>query len=137
MSTEVEVIEAGGRALAYVVRAGGPVERTRFLTPDSAPLQVGYVVYPKGGAVKPHAHLPIQRTLRGTGEVIIVQRGRCEVDVFDDARVRVATRTLGAQDIVIFLDGGHAFRMLEDTVLLEVKQGPYGGPAEKAHFDPA
>jgi hypothetical protein len=26
--------------------------------------------------------------------------------------------------------------MLEDTVLLEVKQGPYGGQAEKERFDP-
>jgi hypothetical protein len=34
------------------------------------------------------------------------------------------------------MTGGHGFRMLEDTVLLEVKQGPYGGQAEKSRFDP-
>jgi hypothetical protein len=30
--------------------------------------------------------------------------------------------------------GGHGFHMLEDTVLLEVKQGPYTGIDEKEHF---
>ena len=30
--------------------------------------------------------------------------------------------------------GGHGFRMIEDTVLFEIKQGPYGGPAEKERF---
>jgi hypothetical protein len=28
---------------------------------------------------------------------------------------------------VIFLDGGHGFEVLEDTKLIEVKQGPYPG----------
>jgi hypothetical protein len=35
---------------------------------------------------------------------------------------------------VIFVDGGHGFRILEDTVLLEVKQGPYTGLEEKEFF---
>jgi hypothetical protein len=30
--------------------------------------------------------------------------------------------------------GGHGFRMLENTVLLEVKQGPYTGIDEKRLF---
>ena len=30
--------------------------------------------------------------------------------------------------------GGHGFCMLEDTVLLEIKQGPYTGLEEKEHF---
>jgi hypothetical protein len=37
-------------------------------------------------------------------------------------------------DVVVLLDGGHGFRMLEDTVLLEIKQGPYSGLGEKEQF---
>src|SRR5262245_45378158 len=29
---------------------------------------------------------------------------------------------------------GHGFRMLDDTVFLEVKQGPYRGPDERLRF---
>ena len=35
---------------------------------------------------------------------------------------------------MLMISGGHGFRMLEDTVLFEVKQGPYTGLDEKKWF---
>jgi hypothetical protein len=35
---------------------------------------------------------------------------------------------------MLMVAGGHGFRMLEDTVILEVKQGPYTGEDEKERF---
>ena len=65
----------------------------------------------------------------------MIERGRCEVDVYGEDRQVVATRELRAGDILIAVAGGHGFRVLEDTVLLEVKQGPYpGGAADKERF---
>ena len=53
----------------------------------------------------------------------------------DTTSSTVTTRVLGAGDIVIAVNGGHGFRVLEDLVLLEVKQGPYpGGGADKERF---
>ena len=49
------------------------------------------------------------------------------MDVYDDDRDVVATHELGAGDVILMVGGGHGFRMLEDTTLLEVKQGPYTG----------
>ena len=72
--------------------------------------------------------------IRGTSEVLIVRRGRCEVDIYNDERQIVATRELRLGDVMIMVGGGHGFRMLEDTVLLEVKQGPYTGVDEKERF---
>jgi hypothetical protein len=46
----------------------------------------------------------------------------------------VASRELAAGSIVLLLGGGHGFRMMEDTVLFEVKQGPYAGDKDKARF---
>jgi hypothetical protein len=56
------------------------------------------------------------------------------VDLFDDARNFVATRELRTGDAILLVSGGHGFRMLEDTVLAEVKQGPYIGLAEKERY---
>ena len=70
----------------------------------------------------------------GTSEVVIVKSGRCEVDIYDDDHQLIATRELGPGDIMLMVSGGHGFRMLEDTVLLEIKQGPYPGLDEKEHF---
>jgi uncharacterized protein YjlB len=70
----------------------------------------------------------------GTSEVLVVRRGKCEVDFFDDDRQLVATRELEAGDVMLMVGGGHGFRMLEDTVFLELKQGPYLGLDEKELF---
>ncbi|HEX9483163.1 MAG TPA: hypothetical protein VF929_01235 [Gemmatimonadaceae bacterium] len=130
----VEQITSSGRPLAYIIRAPFAPAATTFVTPSELTQQVGFVVYPAGGEIRRHVHLPLERHLVGTSEVILVRRGRCELDVYDDARNLVATRELRAGDLMLMMGGGHGFRMLEDTVLLEVKQGPYTGLAEKALF---
>lgn len=128
------MIADNGAVLAYIARGGSLPLETTFLTPDDCNLQVGHVVYPSGGEIARHIHLPIERRLVGTTEVLLVQQGRCEVDVYSDERRVVATCELRAGDILIAVAGGHGFRVLEDTVLLEIKQGPYPRGAEKERF---
>ncbi len=124
-----------GRVLAYVVRREAALERTTFLTPADCPLQVGYVVYGAGQEIARHLHRPVERHIVGTAEVLVVERGRCEVDVYAEDRRLVGTRELRAGDVLIAVAGGHGFRLLEDTVLLEVKQGPFvGDAASKERF---
>lgn len=129
-----EWIEAGGLRLALVVRRAWRPERTTFLTDAEDLLQAGGVVYPKGGVVTPHDHRPLERRLGRTSEALLVWRGRCEIDLYDEARRKVAVRTLEEGDLILLLSGGHGFRMLEDTVLFEIKQGPYTGIDEKERF---
>ena len=131
----LETIACDGQVLAYLARGGGESpDRTTFLTPDDCNLQVGHVVYPAGSEIARHMHLSIERHIVGTTEVLIVERGRCSVDVYAEDRRVVATRELVAGDILIAVGGGHGFRVLEDTVLLEIKQGPYPGGREKERF---
>ncbi len=130
----MEIIADGDRALAYIVRASFVPPGTTFVTPPEFTQQVGFVVYPEGGTVPRHHHLPLERAITGTPEVIVVRSGRCLLDVYSDAQQLVASLELGAGDVMIMIGGGHGFRMLEDTVLLEVKQGPYTGLSEKVTF---
>jgi uncharacterized protein with PhoU and TrkA domain len=130
----IEEITAAGRTLAVIIRAQVSPSNTTFLTPPEYKQQVGFVVYPAGGVVDRHTHVPLERHIVGTSEVIVVRSGRCELDVYDDDHTLVATRALDNGDIMLMVGGGHGFRMLEDTVLLEVKQGPYTGIDEKERF---
>jgi len=131
----IETIADAGVVLAYIARSAGLPAATTFLTPVECNLQVGHVVYPAGGEIPRHAHLPVERRLVGTTEVLVIEQGRCEVDVYSGDRRLVATRELRRGDILISVGGGHRFRVLEDLVLLEVKQGPYPGKsAEKELF---
>jgi hypothetical protein len=129
-----ERITADGKTLAYLVRAEADPEETTFITPPELNLQAGFVVYPAGGEVASHVHLPLERSIVGTCEVLLVREGRCEVDIYDEARQLAATRELKAGDMILLAGGGHGLRMSEDTVLLEIKQGPYLEKNEKDRF---
>ena len=130
----VEHILFEGKPLAYIVRSEIAPKKTTFLTPSDFKQQVGFVVYPKGGEIQRHVHRPLERHLIGTSEVIVVRQGRCEIDIYNNQRQLVATEQLREGDILLMVDGGHGFRMLEDTVFLEIKQGPYTGLDDKERF---
>ncbi len=130
----LEKIAWQGHDLTYIIRAQVSPEKTTFLTPQEFKQQVGFVVYPAGGEVKRHLHLPLERHLIGTSEVLIVRQGRCLMDIYNDERELVVTRELKTGDVMLMVGGGHGFRMLEDTVFLEVKQGPFLPVVEKEHF---
>ena len=117
-----------------IVRAEPVPEETTFYTPRHFTLQVGKIVYPAGSEIPRHAHRPVIRHLAGTAEVLLVQKGRMLVDLYADDHALLCTREVGLGDVVILLSAGHGFRLLEDTVLLEIKQGPYGGLHEKELF---
>lgn len=131
---KVDRIENEGQLLAIVVRAAELPSETTFVTPSESILQVGYVVRSAGGVVERHVHKPLQRTVVGTPEVLVVSSGACEVDVYTPDRRLVTTKVLQTGDVLVMTGGGHGFRMTEDTVLFEVKQGPYPGVDEKERF---
>jgi hypothetical protein len=133
----VERIELQDRLLGLIVRTGNSPDRTTFLTESTLPFQAGFVVYGQGGAVAPHIHHPVERTLTTTSEVLIVRSGSCWVDFYDGSRQLAASRRLFAGDLVILYESGHGVRMPDEPcVLFEIKQGPYPGVDEKERFTP-
>jgi hypothetical protein len=132
----IEWIRDGEKAVALVLRAGHKPGETTFLTPPELTQQLGLIVYGAGSAIPAHFHRPAPRQLVGTSEVIVVRSGRCLVNFYSKERRLVATREMAPGDVVLIFDCGHGFRMLEDTVLLEIKQGPYAGVEERERFQP-
>lgn len=130
----VEIISDGDQPLAYFVNGDWMPQKSEFMTPDHFGQQIGMIVYGAGTAIQPHLHLPIVREVHGTTECIVVRKGSCDIDIYDQNKKLIASRALKAGDIVLLLGGGHGFRMTEDTILFEVKQGPYLGMADKARF---
>lgn len=130
----VECIRKDDELIAFIVRAEKTAADTEFITPNDVKQQVGFVVYPKGDEIKRHIHLPIKRELIGTSEVILVRKGLVEADLYTQDKDPVGTWTLKRGDLLLLVSGGHGFRCREDTILLEIKQGPYTGLIEKEHF---
>lgn len=123
-----------GSVLAYIIRADFSSDITSFVTPPEHNFQVGLVVHQQDSSIQSHFHRTIDRHISNTSEVLVVRKGRCEIDVFDGNKMLIETLQMNVGDVMVMVAGGHGFRMLEDTVLLEIKQGPYIGIEEKERF---
>lgn len=126
----VERIEWKGKVLATVLRRGYDEEGVNFITSQDNPLQLGVLKHQKGTRIKAHSHKNNPRVIRQIQEVLFVEYGKVEVEFFDDKEKRVAGRILNSGDSILLRSGGHGFNVLEDSKIIEIKQGPYYG-AEK------
>ncbi len=133
-AARTEAVSHRGRVVCMIVRAEPAPDETTFYTPYHFNVQVGKIVYPAGSEIPRHTHRSVIRYVVGTSEVLVVQKGRMIVDIYTDDHAFLCSREVGLGDVVVLLSAGHGFRLLEDTVLLEVKQGPYVGLQEKELF---
>jgi hypothetical protein len=131
----VETVMDGPVVIALVVRAGFDEPGTRFLTPPDFTQQLAVMKHPAGTRIRAHAHAPVRRRGVRTQEVVLIRKGRVRATLYSSRRERLCSPVLVEGDIILLCGGGHAFEMLEESVMVEVKQGPYDGPAEKIEFE--
>jgi hypothetical protein len=131
----IEFVKTNENVLTSIIirREYTPTQTTFVTSPDLAQ-QLGFVVYPAGGVIKRHIHKNVDRQNISSSEALIVREGKLEIDIFDTEKRLLVTRELCAGDMVLMVSGGHGFRILEAVVLLEIKLGPYAGPADKELF---
>jgi hypothetical protein len=132
----IEKIVYNNILLAVVIRTGYVKEGIEFFTPGDFSQQLGYMNRPKGYIIPPHVHKLVERKVTLTQEVLFVKTGRVRVDFYDDDKVYLESRELGAGDVILLAAGGHGFEILEQAEMIEVKQGPYCGDEDKVRFDP-
>jgi hypothetical protein len=122
--------------LALILRSSFKKEGIEFLTPNSYSQQLGYMGRHRGYVIAPHVHNPVAREVMYTKEVLFVKSGKVRVDFYDDEKNYLESRVLNTGDVLLLAFGGHGFQMLEDSEIIEVKQGPYAGDADKTRFSP-
>jgi len=70
-----------------------------------------------------------------TKEVLFIKSGKVRVDFYNDEQLYLQSRVLEQGDVILLSFGGHGFEMLEESEIIEVKQGPYAGETDKTRFD--
>lgn len=124
----MEEIKSDDRELiAIVVRKGFKKEGINFISKEDFPLQLGINSYKKNDKIKPHIHTKREIIVNKVQEVVYIETGKTIVNLYDLNRKKFKSIELSAGDLIFFVDGGHGFEMLEDTKIIEVKQGPYFG----------
>jgi hypothetical protein len=123
--------------LALILRANSSADGIHFFTPNSFSQQLGYMKRPSGYCIAPHDHNPVPRTIEWTQEVLFIKSGEVRLDLYaPETRAYLESRILHSGDIVLLAHGGHGLVMLEESEIIEVKQGPYAGEADKERFEP-
>ena len=122
--------------LAIIVRKDFSKEGIHFFTPDDFSQQLAYMKRGKDYVIAPHTHNPHSRQVFQTQEVLVIKSGSVRVDFYDEQRNYLESTILLSGDIILLAQGGHGFKMLEESEILEVKQGPYAGDADKTRFEP-
>jgi len=132
----IESVQHKEKLLSVIIRANYKSEGIDFFTPDDFSQQLAYMNRAKGYVIPPHTHNSVKRDVHFTQEVLVIKSGKVRVDYYDDDRNYLESRVLNQGDVALLAYGGHGFEMLEDSEMIEVKQGPYVGEMDKVRFEP-
>jgi hypothetical protein len=131
----IERIFKGDDLAAVIIRADYHKEGIEFFTPDDFSQQLAYMNRPLGYKIMPHIHNEVQREIFYTQEVLFIKKGKVKIYFYDDNRDLLETTVVKTGDVILLAAGGHGFEMLEQTEMIEVKQGPYAGENDKTRFE--
>ncbi|MCB5267004.1 MAG: hypothetical protein LHW46_02700 [Candidatus Cloacimonetes bacterium] len=132
----IENVIYNEKLLSVIIRAEYKSDGIEFFTPDDFSQQLAYMNRAKNYVIPPHVHNAVQRDVHFTQEVLVIKSGKVRVDYYDDDRNYLESRILNQGDVILLAYGGHGFEMLEDSEMIEIKQGPYAGEMDKVRFEP-
>ncbi len=130
----IEKIEHNGELLAIIIRREYEPEGLEFLSEPHLGQQVAIMKHPAGHKISRHAHLSSPKQVNGVVETLLVLEGLIEAEFYNKNKELVGVFPLKAGDVAYLISGGHGFRMIEDSKIFEVKQGPYSEKEDKEKF---
>ncbi len=131
----IEHITHKDKLLSIIIRTQFEKDGIEFFTPDAFSQQLAYMRRPSGYVIEPHIHNLVNRQVQFTQEALFIKSGRVRVDFYDDNQKFLESRELFPGDVILLAAGGHGLTMLEESEIIEVKQGPYAGEDDKARFE--
>ena len=132
----IEQIKSINKIISIIIYSEYHKDGIEFFTPNDFSQQLAYMNRPAGYKIAPHVHNKVQREVFYTQEVLFIKNGKVKVDFFDEEQKYLETRILKTGDVILLASGGHGFEMLEQTEMIEVKQGPFAEDKDKTHFQP-
>lgn len=127
-----------GDLLHVILRAWDEQPIERYDVCDEAEfLQVARIKPKRGTQYPAHKHITNKRNVALTQECWVVMRGSVRAHYYDSDGRKLRDDLLTAGDVSVTLRGGHAYEIVEEnTLVIEVKNGPYvGRDADKREIE--
>ncbi|MBQ0042335.1 MAG: hypothetical protein KBS85_03280 [Lachnospiraceae bacterium] len=131
----MEIVSKKNKTLAIIMRSDYTCDGINFITPDEMSQQIAYMHHSEGKVIDAHVHNLVPRNVVMTQEVLLIKKGKLRVDFYDEYEDYLESRVLNAGDLILLVSGGHGFKVLEEIEMIEIKQGPYAGSADKVRFE--
>lgn len=131
----IEEIKHDNQLLAIIISSKYSESGIHFFTPDDFSQPLAFMKHPVGKIIQPHVHNPVQREVHFTKETLFIRKGKVRVDFYTDQKDYIRSYILETGDVILLSEGGHGFEILEETEMIEVKQGPYSGEKDKTRFE--
>ncbi len=129
----MEIIKKNKKILAMILRKNYKIKGLKFFTPPSFSQQIALMSYNKGKLINCHYHKNISRNTLSTQEVLFIKSGKLKVLLFDKNKY-YCSKIIKSGDLILLASGGHGFKVLQKTEMIEVKQGPYNPRNDKIVF---
>ena len=130
----MKIYDKNGDLLAFIVNANKNEQAKNFYTENNLDMQVASFNLKGGENIDRHYHYKQNRNIQTTSEVIYVQEGNLEIEIYDNEKNFVDKLSVSEGMIIIIFDGGHAINIIEDSKFIEIKQGPYDPENDKERF---
>lgn len=134
----IEKIKHKRKLYAIIIRKKYKKKKgINFFTSKELTQQIGYMSHPSGHIIKPHIHKKkITKNLLTT-EVILVFAGKLRVDFYSNKNKKnyLFSKVINGGDILMLINGAHGFRVIKNTKIIEIKQGPYDEVNDKLKFE--
>ena len=131
----IQEIKHNNQLLAIIISNRYSAPGIHFFTPDDFSQQLAFMKHPQGKIILPHVHNAVPREVHYTKEVLFIRKGKLRVDFYSNEKEYLESHILETGDVILLSEGGHGFEMLEETEMIEVKQGPYAGEQDKTRFE--
>lgn len=123
-----------GNLIAIILPRKVDTKGVTFFTPPNFSQQIGLLRHQKGAVVKPHAHKLVKRKIEITQEVLHIKSGRIKISLYDERKRYLTACILKSGDTILLAGGGHGIEVLQKSIILEIKQGPYAGVDDKEYI---
>lgn len=132
----MNIYDNNKNVIAVLIKSTYSKSGISFFTLNAYSQQLAYMHHDSDHVIMPHVHNDVKREILQTKEVLIIRKGKLRCDFYTDDREYIKSIIITDGDVLLLVSGGHGFVCLDETEMVEVKQGPYVGEADKTRFEP-
>ena len=125
---EIEKVYYEDEHIASIIRPLLSKDGLSFLTDEDDYIQVGIWNYKKDLTLPAHYHNEFSREALKTNAVVYVVKGDIDCNLFTEEGKHIKSVNIKEQELIVLFNAAHEYKINEDSIIVETKNGPYFGP---------